>query len=144
MQFLKIISRDNSKQITIFSGEYLNGERKQGKEYNYNGYIVYEGEYLNGKRHGKGKVYDDNDRLKYEGEYLNGKKHGRGIEYYTYPRRKYEGEFINGKKCGKGKEYIYNYNSRFLDDSKNSTLIFDGEFFNNSRIRGKEYHENGK
>ena len=66
------------------------------------------------------------------------------IEYFTYPRTKYEGEYINGKKCGKGKEYIHNYNREFLDDLKNYTLIFEGEFFNDCRINGKEYYENGK
>ena len=39
-----------SKQIIIFIGEYLNGERIKGKEYNYDEKIIYEGEYLNGKK----------------------------------------------------------------------------------------------
>ena len=38
-----------------FEGEYLNGERYQGKEFDEIGNIIFEGEYLNG-------------------EYLNGKK----------------------------------------------------------------------
>ncbi len=55
----------------IFRGTYLNGEKKQGKEYNYDENLVYDGEYLNGKRHGKGKVYDKYSKLKYEGEFMN-------------------------------------------------------------------------
>ena len=46
-------SRNNSKNIIIFSGEYLNGERKEGKEYNYDEKLVYKGGYLNGKEMGK-------------------------------------------------------------------------------------------
>ena len=36
----------------------MNGERKEGKEYNYDGNLIYDGEYLNGKRNGKGKLYN--------------------------------------------------------------------------------------
>ena len=76
--------KTNYKQITIFSGEYLNGQRKEGKEYNYAGKLIYNAEYLNGKRSGKGKLYDKKysyDRLKYEGEFFNGKRNSKGIEY---------------------------------------------------------------
>ena len=59
----------------IFEGEYLNGEKwnGKGKEYKYDK-LIFEGEYLNRKRHGKGKEYDDKSNLIFEGEYLNGKK----------------------------------------------------------------------
>ena len=33
----------------IFEGEYLNGERKKGKEYDIEGNLIFEGEYLNGE-----------------------------------------------------------------------------------------------
>ena len=105
------------KFITIFEGEYLNGERKEGKEYNYEGKLIYEGEYLNGKRNGKGKIYDDNGHLKYEGE------------------------FIDGKKNGKGKEYKI-YNSDYNSDK--NEIFFEGEYMNDYRIRGKEFFEDGK
>ena len=65
---------NKSNRIMIFEGEYLNGERKEGKEYNYEEKLIYEGGYLNGKKNGKGKIYDDNGYLKYEGELLDGKK----------------------------------------------------------------------
>ena len=130
----------NIKKITIFSGEYSNGERKEGKEYNYDEKLVYEGEYLNGKRNGKGKLYDTNEyKVNYEGQFLNGKKNGKGIEYKD--NLKYEGEFKNGKKNGKFKEYIY---KKDFDGNVNSILIFDGEYMNNFRMKGKEYYENGK
>ena len=123
----------------IFSGKYINGQRKEGKEYNYKGNLIYEGEYLKGKRNGNGKLYNDN-KLKYEGEFKNGKKHGNGIEYEQNKSSKYIGEFSYGKKNGKGKEYFCNYH----DDRNKSDLMFEGEYFNNYRIRGKEYYKNGK
>ena len=124
------------KLIKIFSGEYLNGERKEGKEFNCKEELIYEGEYLNGKRNGKGKIYDENGELIYKGEILKGMKNGKGEEYNIYYKIKYEGEFLNGKKHGKGKEY--------KDDDGNKLLIFEGEYFKNFRVRGKEYYENGK
>jgi len=33
-----------------FDGEYVNGKKSRGKEYDYNGNLIFEGEYLNGKQ----------------------------------------------------------------------------------------------
>ena len=138
---------NKSNTIKIFSGIYLNGERKKGKEYNYEGNLVYEGEYLNGKRNGKGRIYYGNNlpTLKYEGEFSNGKKHGKGIEYDIDKHLKYEGEFLNGKKHGKGKEYIYKFTftlyGKYIEQNY---LLFEGEYFNDYKVKGKEYYANGK
>ena len=89
------------------------------------------------EKNGKGELYDDDDKLKYEGEFMNGKKNGKGAEYERYPDIKYEGEFLNGKKNGKIKEYAakgYFYN---IYDTENPNLIFEGEYLNNYRIKGK-------
>ena len=42
----------------MFEGEYLNGQRwnGKGKEYDKYGELIFEGEYVNGQRHGKGKI----------------------------------------------------------------------------------------
>ena len=130
-------SNTKYKQIKIFCGEYLNGERKKGKEYNYQEKLIYEGEYLNGKRNGKGKIYDKDEYLIYEGEIENGIKHGKG-KLYHYDEVIYEGEFLKGKKNGKGKEYHYDY------QNKKNLLIFEGEFLNNYRLKGKEFYKNDK
>ena len=66
-------------------------------------------------------------------------KHGKGIEYYENERSIYVGEFIKGNKSGNGKEFYYHY----CDLNKNK-LLFEGEYINNYRLRGKEYYENGK
>ena len=139
------ISRKNSKLMKIFEGEYVNGERKKGKEYNNCGKIVYDGEYLHGKRNGKGKAYDKNGNMVYEGEFLNGMKHGKGIEYNRYDSV-YEGEFLFGKKNGKGKEYDYDNYNKFKHNfgERLTDLMFEGEFFNDFRLKGKEYYDNGK
>ena len=48
---------DNTKEL-LFEGEYKDGKRYKGKEYNYNGKLGFEGEYKDGKRYnGKGKEY---------------------------------------------------------------------------------------
>ena len=129
-----------SQKITLFSGIYLNGEKKKGKEYNYDGELVYEGEYLNGKRNGKGKLYYSNKKLKYEGDLIDGKKHGKGIEYDKNHTFKYEGEYVNGKKHGYGKEY-YLINNNI---SGEYYLKFEGKYLNNDKFKGKEYYNNGK
>ena len=79
--------------------------------------------------------------MKYEGEYLNGLKNGKGIEYTRNPNIKYICEYKNGKKHGKGKEYSYNYESTMFNYSH---LLFEGEYVNDYRLKGKEYYINGK
>jgi hypothetical protein len=121
-----------------FEGEIIDGKWKKGKEYK-DGKLIYEGEFLNGKRNGKGKLYDlhySSNELRYEGEFLNGKKNGEGKEYED-DGSKYEGEYSNGKKNGKGKKYIFTGNPDYQ-------LLFEGEYYNNYRLRGKEYYKNDK
>ena len=120
----------------IFEGEYKNGKRYKGKEYNTFDKLIFEGEYLNGKRwngcgikDGKGyvKEYNKDNIIIYEGQIEKGEKNGKGKEYYDKNILKFEGEYLNGKrwngngydiqnniiyqiKNGKGyiKEYYYN------------------------------------
>ena len=127
---------DSYNDNLIFEGEYKNGRRYKGKEYNTFDKLVFEGEYLNGKRwngsgikDGKGyvKEYNKDNILIYEGQIENGEKNGKGKEYYDKNILKFEGEYLNGKrwngngydiqnniiyqiKNGKGyaKEYYYN------------------------------------
>ena len=123
----------NSENILLFAGEFLNGERKKGKEY-FHHEIKYEGEYVNRKKNGFGKEYWGNGQLYYEGNYLKGKKHGFGKEYHFNGALHYEGEFSNN--CLKnGKEYDY-----FTGKLKS-----EGEYLNGIRNgKGKEYYDNGK
>jgi len=81
----------------IFEGEYLNGEKWNGKikDYHNNGKLEFEGEYLNGKRNGLGKEYNYDGKLQFEGIYLNGKKNGKGKEFYNNGQLKLEGEYKN-------------------------------------------------
>ena len=42
----------------------------------------------------------------------------------------FEGEFVNGKRNGKGREY-----------SKKGRLIYEGEYLNDEKIKGRGYHD---
>ena len=141
----KYIYSDKIKYEIDYSNGLLNGK---GKEYYYNGKLFFEGEYLNGNKW-NGKLYNNtnnnfselkngegyikeyllnSDRVIFEGEYLNGKRNGKGKEYHNNTKLKYDGYYLNGKRNGKGKEY-----------NSNGNLIFEGDFINNFRIKGKEY-----
>ena len=113
----------------------MDGERKEGKEYNYEGRLLYDGGYRNGKKYGIGKIYYNkkNDDI---GGFLNGKKNGKRKEYEKNGKLKYEGEYLNGKKNGNGEEYFTGYYK--------SQIMFDGEYLKNYRYKGKEYYQNGK
>ena len=78
--------------------------------------LKFEGEYKNGKKNGKGKEFYKNHTI-YEDEYELGEKIGSILIY--------EGEYLNGKRNGKGKEY-----------NKEGILIFEGEFKNETIIKG--------
>ena len=123
----------NADGKTIFEGFYLNNERSNGKEYKEeDGSIIFEGEYLNGQRWtGKGVEYDNkkyNNEKIFEGDYLKGQRwNGKGKEYNIFDKLIFEGEYLNGKKNGPGKEY----------DSK-ERILFDGEYRNGEKWKGNE------
>ena len=71
-------------------------------EYYYNGNIEFEGEYLNGKRK-NGKEYNEYNYEKFEGEYLNGKIWNGNIDF-VYDTC-FEGKYFRGKKWN-GKDVI--------------------------------------
>ena len=117
----------NEGYESSFIGEYLNGKRWNGKFFNRRDNTYCE------LKNGKGYIKNYNFYgLLFEGEYLNGEKNGRGKEYYYYERLKerliFDGEYLNGKRNGKGKEF-----------NKNGKLIFEGEFKNDYRSKGKEF-----
>ena len=150
-----IPNEDQRKYKIKFEGEFLKGKRNgKGKEYNLYGNIIFEGEYLNGERNGEGKEYYSNRKLKFEGEYLKGKKwngklydfksdkiyeleNGTGsvIEYNDNSYEMFIGKLINGKREGKGIEYLINLYVYPIKKYK----IFEGEYLNDQRNRGREY-----
>ena len=151
-----------------YEGEFLNGKKNgKGQEYLFN-QIIFEGEYFNDMRW-KGMEYIDRDQdwdygITIEIEYLNGKKwngvgynddgeliflliNGNGtiIEYNYYDYTKYIGEYLNGRKNGKGKEYKkwIDFSGCYCDSCVKDgsyCLIFEGEYLNGKRYKGKEYH----
>ena len=123
----------------IFEGEFLNGERWNGKGKEYvEGKLKFEGKYLNGKKTGKGKEYDDG-KLIFEGEYLNGKKNGKGKEYYYNGKLRFEGEYLNEERLN-GKLYDKNDNL-FCDLMSFNGIIKEYDYLNGKRNgKGKEYY----
>ena len=145
---------DFNNNILEFEGDYLNGNKWNGKGYDLKGNIIYqlnngngtireydnlgnltyEGEYKNGLRHGKGKEYYHSDNLMdyiliFEGEYINGKRNGKGKIYNIYGILKFEGEYLNGFKI-KGKEYI------------KGIKVYEGEYLYDKKWNGKGYDLN--
>ena len=115
-----------NNNILEFEGDYLNGNKWNGKGYDLKGNIIYE---LN---NGNGTVreYDNLGNLIFEGEYKNGLRNGKGKEYNPiYKKLIFEGEYINGKRNGKGK--IYTKYGNLVN------LKFEGEYFNGFKIKGK-------
>ena len=113
---------EGTKSKLIFEGEYLNGERRKGKEYDdYNGKLIFEGEYLNGERR-KGKEYTNDGELIFEGDYLNDFKiidkndqyqKFKGGLIYKYNLRGdllFEGQYLDGKKMESVKNIIWEMN----------------------------------
>ena len=70
-----------------FEGEYLKGQKWNGKGYNKIGEINFQIKDGNGK----GKEYYDDGKLEFEGEYLNGQRNGERKEYYDSPELNFEG-----------------------------------------------------
>ena len=155
------------KQI-LYRGEYSNGERNgEGKEYyKWNGdfshELVFEGEYLNGNRW-NGKGYGKNKKLIYE--LKNGKSTNvvdyfgfespdivrydseKGFIYqYAYVRNLiFKGEYLNGN-IWEGK--INNILDQYLLDVKNGKFFWDDDEFTAEYSygswngKGKEYKDN--
>ena len=132
-------------------------------DYNSDFILVFEGEYLEGNRwNGKGKEYDEPNKIFFEGEYFKGRRwngiffnifrsktyeikfgKGYGIEYMRYYSYIldgidyfiiYEGEYENGLKNGKGIEY-----KKFDSDEEYLRLdlqkaFYEGEFLNGKKM----------
>ena len=85
--------------------------------------LIFKGEYKDGKKY-KGKEYNDYGRLKIEGEYKDGKYY-KGKEYYR-GKLKFEGEYKDGKYY-KGKIKKYNDNGKLIfegEDKDGSLTLF--------------------
>ena len=137
----------------MFEGNYLNGKPWNIKTYDENGDLLYNLE------NGKGKVRviaknSGNELIFCDLEMLNGVAHGKGKEYNIYGQLESEKEYLYGKLCGKFLFYENNkliqitdiestigtqvngYAKRF---DENGNLKYEGEVFNNIRIKGKQY-----
>ena len=86
----------------VFEGEYIDGEKNgKCKEYNYDNKLEFKGEYLNGKRwNGIEYNYRFEGGLKYIIEYKEGKR-GESVECIGTKKDEYEQEILNDEKLKK-------------------------------------------
>lgn len=142
----------NNNGIMLYDGMFTNNEKNgEGKEYSIYGDLMYEGGFMKNRKFGTGtryikgsfdsegkytgdvKIYNEKGYITYYGKVERGLKHGSGT-FIDKDGKTYTGEWKNGKKNGNG----------VLRDTKKKT-IFEGEFVNNSAIKGKWYTQsNGK
>ena len=136
-----------------FEGEFLNGKKFNGKQYDEQNRLIFEGEYLNGKKwKGKGTIYykknilfqgtyfkgkrwngsirtiDCSDKIIFEGNLVNGLISKEGKEYYE-GKLIFEGNYLSGLRNGDGIEY----------DNIHGKKIFEGEYLYGYRKKGKAY-----
>ena len=113
--------------ILIFVGKSMNGHKNgYGEEYHNNGIIKFQGEYLNGKKY-CGKEYD-----KFKNRIKVYKNDGKIEEYYDNGNIQFIGEYFNGKRWnGIGyniygiKEFQINYGKGIVKE-----YYFDGKLSN--------------
>ncbi|MCB0545101.1 MAG: caspase family protein [Saprospiraceae bacterium] len=100
------------------SGNCQNGTGK----YRYNSGTIYTGQFINGQRTGKGKMVYANNNV-YEGQFNRNKMHGDGTMYYANGD-KYVGRWISDQPNGKG-AYYFKTKERYEGDFKSGK--FDGQ-----------------
>ena len=99
-KFFQNIVDINLINYKAYTDKYINYENeRKGKLYNvYDERLLFEGEFLNGERW-NGKGIEDYDLGYFEGEYLNGKHwNGEGEEYNEDGILIYKGKYLEGKK----------------------------------------------
>lgn len=104
---------------------YMNGKRKEGREYEYyqNGKILSEKNFDNGELKGICKEFYENGRLKKIYFYLRGQKNGEYKEFYENGDIKEKGKYILGNKDG-----VWEYHSKNGDIKEE--IYYEGKKIN--------------
>jgi len=143
----------------IFKGDYKGGKKWNGvlELYDENQNLIFKYEYKNGKNEFhknnhhvlilestdkskeekvKGNEYNKYGELIFEGEFKNGQRYkGLSREYDRYGKKIFYGEYKDGNKF-----YGNEYNLNRIGEE----IIFEGEFRNNIKYKGKEYTKFGE
>ena len=147
----------------IFKGDYKNGKKCNGilELYDEFNKLIFEDRYENGinkfnennknnimmlqlpnqskEEIIKGREYDKHGLIIFEGEFKNGQRYkGLSKEETRFGKKIFCGEYKDGNKFY-GCEYYIDY---FFREKKN--IIFEGEFKNNKKYKGKEYTKLGE
>ncbi|HMR91746.1 MAG TPA: hypothetical protein PKC69_05515 [Chitinophagaceae bacterium] len=142
----------------VYIGEFKNGIRSGYGKYTWKSGKAYEGDMANNNLHGKGKMVFPDGNV-YQGSFTNGQANGKGKMLFANGDV-YEGDFKGGKRTGKGKVVYANgnvYEGEWLDNirsgkgkmtihdvkSKNYGNAFDGEWKNDSPLKGTYTWKNG-
>ena len=133
----------------LFEGEYLNGNKWNGKGYDAKNNLIYE------IKDGKGliKEYDSDNILLFEGEYVNGAKKGNAKKYDKDGKLRFDGEMFYGNKWN-GKIYSPNKNIVCELEKEKGFIkkfkwyyekVFGGEYINRKfNGEGKIYYKGNK
>lgn len=122
--------------ITIENGEWKEGSLNGYAEYtSFTGneiLISFKGNYINGMKHGKGVYIKNHNSIKHEynGEYVDNQPYGYGKSYEN-DTLIYDGYWCLG--CYHGQGYLFD---------KETGDIYEGEFKENSILRGKATYVN--
>ena len=136
-----IVKQFNFDCFLSFQGEYKNGFKYSGTEFNEEGKKIYEGKYKNNKRW-EGIFFSPEQN--YTSDIIEG--NGKIEEYDIYENMIFKGELKSGIRYkGQGKEF-YKYNG-FLkyDVTYNNYVIVEGSYYNIKGIKefeGKFKNEN--
>ena len=136
-----------------YEGLFKNGKRNgNGSIFSKVGKLLYQGQMQENRVHGQAKKFFEDGRVEWEGEFVNGEPHGqvknitnsgrkfvgvvskgiwqKGELYEKNGTKTYEGDFRNGKYHGRGKLCL-------------NGVVSEGEFNNNTILKGKRSHANG-
>ena len=114
-----VYKKYNIKGKIKFDGEWRDGHKYKGKEYNDEGELIFEGEYDEQNKKYKGKEYEkkyDGNKLIFEGEFKDGIKWNGEIKY---PRwiGDFQGEIRKGQKWN-GKEETSDFKGEIREGKK--------------------------
>ena len=119
------IGKMESKDGSLYEGQWLNGKRHGSGFMKFSSGNYYEGQFFNGLKEGFGKFYYSQRQETYYGYWKSDKKHGQG-EYYFQDGSSFRGKFRNDKRNGIGRKITSKliYQGVWTEEQKNKEFYF--------------------